>query len=48
MNYANRLDIPYVCIIGEDEQNNEKATIKNMNIGEQITVEKDKIIENLK
>lgn len=48
LNYANRLGIPYVCIVGDDEEKEGKATIKNMNSGEQVTVDKDKITDCIK
>ena len=35
MKYADRLDIPYVILIGEDEVNANKAMLKNMLTGEQ-------------
>ncbi len=40
MNYANKKNIPYVILIGEEEVNSNTMTIKNMNTGEQnrITV----------
>ena len=37
MNYANKQNIPYAIIIGEDEVANETVTIKNMITGEQET-----------
>ncbi len=37
-NYANRLGIPYVIVIGEDEINNNVVSLKNMIDGEQKTV----------
>ena len=37
MNYANKQNIPYAIIIGEDEVDNETVTIKNMITGEQET-----------
>ena len=36
MKYANKLLIPYVVIIGENEKNSNQVTIKNMDNGEQI------------
>lgn len=48
MNFANRLGIPYVCIIGDDEQNSNTVTIKNMETGDQDTIEKDKIFDYIK
>ena len=35
MKYANRLGIPYVCILGDDEEKENKVTLKNMETGEQ-------------
>jgi histidyl-tRNA synthetase len=43
-NYANKLKIPFVIIIGEDEINMNKITIKNMETGEQINGTKEEII----
>ena len=37
-NYANRLGIPYVIVIGEDEINNNVVSLKNMIDGKQETV----------
>ena len=37
-NYANRLGIPYVIVIGEDEINNNIVSLKNMIDGKQETV----------
>ena len=48
LNYANRLGIPYVIIIGDDEENNNQVTIKNMETGDQQTINKDKILEVFK
>lgn len=36
--YANRLNIPYVVVIGEDEIQNDTITLKNMETGEQNTM----------
>ena len=46
--YADRLQIPYVIVIGEDEIKSGKFTIKNMNEGTQEQLEIEKIIEKLK
>ena len=48
LNYANRLAIPYVIIIGSDEEQSNKVTLKNMETGDQITIDKDRILENIK
>lgn len=46
-NYANKLGIPYVIVIGEDEIKNGTVALKNMETGEQQNVPNDieKIIE---
>lgn len=38
MKYANKLGIPFVAVIGEDEVNSGAAALKNMATGEQTTV----------
>ena len=38
MSYADKLSIPYVVFIGEDEVNAGKVTVKDMVSGEQVTV----------
>lgn len=47
MKYADRLDIPYVVLIGEDEVNANKAMLKNMLTGEQQLLTVEEIIEQL-
>ena len=46
--YADRLNIPYVIVIGEDEIKTKKLTIKNMKTGEQQHLELEDIITMLK
>lgn len=46
--YADKLKIPYVIAIGEDEINSGKFTLKNMETGNQEALEIEKIIEKLK
>ena len=46
--YADRLNIPNVLVIGEDEINTGKYTIKDMANGTQEQMEIEKIIEKLK
>ena len=46
--YADRLNVPYVIVIGEDEIKSGLLTIKNMNEGTQEQLEIKKIIEKLK
>lgn len=43
MNYANKLNVPYVIIIGEDELNTKTVTLKNMTTGEQKNITVDDI-----
>lgn len=38
LNYANRLKVPFVILIGEDEEKQNEVTIKNMETGEQTKV----------
>ena len=47
-NYADKLDIPYVLIIGSDEVENNKATLRDMKTGEQVMHTLDEVIEILK
>ena len=46
--YADRLNVPYVIVIGEDEIKSGKFTIKNMQEGTQEQMSIEKIIEKLK
>ena len=46
--YADKLKIPYVIVIGEDEINTGMLTIKDMEKGTQEKLEIEKIIEKLK
>ena len=47
-NYANRNNIPYVIVIGEDEIANNEVSIKNMESGEQVSVSLEEAIKILK
>ncbi len=47
LGYANRLKVPYVIFLGEEEINSKMASIKNMETGEQEKIEFDKIVEYL-
>jgi len=47
LNYANRLKVPYVIFVGEDEIKNKLYTIKNMTSGEQETISLEGIIAKL-
>ena len=46
MKYADKLEIPYVIVIGEDEINSGIVKIKNMKTGEEKETEINKISEN--
>lgn len=46
--YADKLKIPYVAIIGEDEEENGTVSLKNMITGEQEELSIDNVIEILK
>lgn len=50
LKYADKLKIPYVVVIGEDEINTNTVKIKNMNTGDETSVELDakKICEIIK
>ena len=39
--YADKLEIPYVIVIGEDEINNNQVTLKNMKTGNEEKLEMD-------
>ena len=39
--YADKLKIPYVVVIGEDEINTNTVKVKNMNTGDETSVELD-------
>ena len=45
--YADKLQIPYVAIIGEEEEQNGTVSLKNMQIGEQEQVSVEEAIEKL-
>jgi histidyl-tRNA synthetase len=48
MKYADRLKIPFVIIIGSDEESQSKVTLKNMENGEQNLLSVEEAIEVLK
>lgn len=47
MNFANKINVPYVAILGEDEIANNYITLKNMATGEQKKVVEKELIEIL-
>jgi len=46
--YADKKGIPFVVIVGEQEIKNQNYTIKNLDSGQQIILNLDKLIETLK
>jgi len=44
LTYANKLGIPYIVIVGEDEVNNNLVTLKDMNSGEQFKISLEEAI----
>lgn len=47
-NYADKLNIPYTIVIGKDEADNNKYTLKNMSTGEQSLLNIEEVINSLK
>ena len=48
LDYANSENIPYVCILGEDELVNNCITVRDMNLKTQKQVSLDNLVENIK
>jgi len=48
LNYANKQNIPYAIIIGEDEINNNIVTLKDMTSGTQENISLEELIQKLK
>ena len=48
MSYANAKNIPFVAIVGENEMNEGKAMLKNMETGEQALVSVEELIAAVK
>ncbi|WP_034059348.1 histidine--tRNA ligase [Lacinutrix jangbogonensis] len=48
MNYANKRNIPFVVLVGDEEMNNNLYTLKNMKSGEQSKVSLDEVIAKVK
>lgn len=48
MKYADKLGIPYVVVIGTDEEENNNVSVKNMTTGEQITVAAAAVADEIK
>lgn len=48
LKYANKKDIPYVAIIGPDEDKNNTVTLKNLKTGEQKIISQNEILDVIK
>lgn len=48
MKYADKLDIPYLVIIGEEELKENLVSLKNMLTGEQVKVSLEQAINMIK
>lgn len=48
LKYADKLAIPYVVVIGEEEAENNKVTLKNMVSGEQETLKIEEVAQKIK
>lgn len=48
MSYADKLNIPYVIILGENEINSKTVTLRDMSSGEQVTLPLDEVINKIK
>lgn len=46
--YADSINIPFVCVLGENELTENKVTLKNLKTGEQETVSREEVFEKLK
>ena len=46
--YADSINIPFVCVLGESEIAENKVTLKNMKSGEQETVSREEVSDKLK
>jgi histidyl-tRNA synthetase len=46
--YADTINVPWVCVLGDSEIAENKVTLKNMASGEQKTMTRDKIAEEIK
>jgi histidyl-tRNA synthetase len=48
LKYASQMNIPFVCLIGEEELTDNKVTLKNMQKREQETVLREEIVGKIK
>lgn len=45
--YASQINVPFVCVLGESEIAENKVTLKNMQTGEQQSVSREEIADNI-
>ncbi|HEV8590720.1 MAG TPA: His/Gly/Thr/Pro-type tRNA ligase C-terminal domain-containing protein, partial [Pyrinomonadaceae bacterium] len=45
--YADSINVPYVCVLGESELAEGKVTVKNMKTGEQETIARDEVLPGI-
>jgi histidyl-tRNA synthetase len=45
--YADSINVPYVCVLGESELAEGKVTVKNMKTGEQETIARDEVLPRI-
>jgi len=48
LSYANKQEVPFVIIIGEDEVNNNVVALKNMKTGEQSIISLEEVLTYIK
>ena len=48
MSYAKSKNIPFVVLVGENEMNSGKLTVKDMTTGEQFGTDTEHLIEKIK
>ncbi len=48
LGFADKTEFKYSLLIGEDEVKNKKVALKDMDTGEQIQIDKDKIVDEVK
>ena len=46
--YAGQINVPFVCVLGDDELKENKVTLKNMQTGAQETFSREEIAEKIK
>jgi histidyl-tRNA synthetase len=46
--YASQINVPFVCVLGESELAESKVTLKNMETGEQETIDRDEATASVK